>query len=148
MILAGTGSAPKARGQRRNHAEPQRGEWVTIAPLAVPVLPGLPRRAGLEGPWSLRTKRAWEAWRSDPASGMYGPAEVQGAIDLAYVYEQWVRDGTAALASEIRQRQDILGLSAKGKQDRRWRVASAAEEEAPAAVTQIRRLKVVATDAG
>jgi hypothetical protein len=37
---------------------------------------------------------AWKAWRSDPATGMYGPAEVQLALDLAYVYEQWVQDGT------------------------------------------------------
>jgi hypothetical protein len=75
---------------------------------------------------------------------MYGPAEVQLAVDLAYVYEQWVQEPTAALAAEIRQRQDGLGLSPKGKQDRRWRVTAAAEErEATAEVADIRPLRAV-----
>ena len=34
------------------------------------------------------------------------------------------------VAREVRQRQDDLGLSVKGKQDRRWRVASDELEEA------------------
>ena len=59
---------------------------------------------------------------------MYGPAEVQLAIDMAYIYEQWVREPTAALAAELRQRQDVLGLSPKGKQDRRWRVPRDVDE--------------------
>ena len=98
-----------------------------LKPLVKPVLPTLPKRTAHEGPWSARTKSAWAAWRADPASGMYGSAEVQVAIDLAYIYEQWVREPRAALAAEIRQRQDALGLSPKGKQDRRWRVPRAAD---------------------
>jgi hypothetical protein len=137
--MAGRGPAPKAFEQRRNHHEPQRGEWTPLAPLLKAVLPALPR-----DDWSARTKRAWEAWRKDPASAMYGPAEVQLAVDLAYVYEQWVREPTAALAAEIRQRQDGLGLSPKGKQDRRWRVVAAeAAPEVDAEVTELRPLRSV-----
>jgi hypothetical protein len=132
--VAGRGPAPKSFEQRRNHHEPQRGEWTPLPPLTKAVLPALPRDT-----WSERTKRAWEAWRKDPATGMYGPAEVQLAIDLAYVYEQWVGEATASLAAEIRQRQDGLGLSPKGKQDRRWRVsAAAAAEEQEGEVIELR----------
>lgn len=127
--MAGRGPAPKPKDQRRNRVPPARSEWVELKPLVKPVLPALPKRAAASGPWSARTKGAWAAWRQDPATGMYGPAEVQLALDLAYVYEQWVCDGTAALAAELRQRQDVLGLSPKGKQDRRWRVPR--EEDAP-----------------
>jgi hypothetical protein len=123
--MAGRGPAPKALEQRRNHHEPLRGEWTSLHPLKKAVLPTLPRDE-----WSARTRAAWAAWRRDPATSMYGPAEIQLAIDLAYIYEQWVLEPTAALASEIRQRQDGLGLSPKGKQDRRWRVTLAADEKA------------------
>lgn len=139
--MAGRGRAPKAQGERRNHHTPQRGEWIELPPLQAPVLPKLPK-----GAWSGRTEAAWEAWRSDPATGMYGPAEVQLAVDLAYVYEQWVQDGTAALAAELRQRQDGLGLSPKGKQDRRWRVIAEVEAQEIAATRvtpTTRRLRAV-----
>jgi hypothetical protein len=137
--MAGRGPAPKAIESRRNHHEPLRGEWTSLHPLAKAVLPPLPRDV-----WSARTKAAWAAWRRDPATTMYGPAEMQLAVDLAYVYEQWVRDPTAALAAEIRQRQDGLGLSPKGKQDRRWRVTTAPEvEESGAEVAELRPLRSV-----
>lgn len=141
--MAGTGMAPKLASERRNAHAPQRGEWVMLPPLERSVLPDLPDDA-----WSERTRGAWEAWRLDPATGMYGPAEKQLALDLAYVYEMWVREGTAALAAEIRQRLDGLGLSPKGKQDRRWRVAPAEAPVAPAqaprpAGATVRKLRAV-----
>jgi hypothetical protein len=138
--MAGRGPAPKALDQRRNHHEPLRGEWTSLHPLKSPVLPALPRGEK----WSSRTRAAWAAWRKDPATAMYGPAEVQLAVDLAHLYEEWVVRGGAKIASEIRQRQDGLGLSPKGKQDRRWRVTSAAPVEEPEAeVADIRPLKAV-----
>jgi hypothetical protein len=121
--MAGRGPAPKAFEQRRNHHEPLRGEWVTVPADGKSALSSLPRDS-----WSPRTKRAWEAWRKDPVTSLYGPAEAQLALDLAYIYEQWVQEPSSSLAGEIRQRQDGLGLSPKGKQDRRWRVVT----EAPA----------------
>lgn len=139
--MAGRGPAPKHPSQRRNRAAPQRGEWHDLPPLEGPVLPEI-----TEGVWSERTLSAWAAWRSDPATQMYSPADVQLAIDLAYVYEQWVDEPSAALASEIRQRLDGLGLSPKGKQDRRWRIA-AEEIDEPAAVSDpasnVRRIRAV-----
>lgn len=138
--MAGRGRAPKDASQRRNHHEPQRGEWVDLPPLTKKgVLPDLPK-----GTWSTRTESAWEAWRADPATGMYGPAEVQLIVDLAYIYELWVMEPTAALAAELRQRQDGLGLSPKGKQDRRWRVVAKAPVNTEPEKPEIRRLKVVA----
>lgn len=121
--MAGTGPAPKDPAQRRNRHEPKRGEWTNLPPLEHPVLPDLPL-----GEWSERTNTAWDAWRQDRATTQYGPAEIQVAIDLAYIYEEWVREPSASLAGEIRQRQDSLGLTPKGKQDRRWRVIDPEEE--------------------
>lgn len=126
--MAGRGPAPKPASQRRNRSKPQRGDWIDLPDLEEPLLPPLPL-----GEWSERTQSAWEAWRSDPATSQYGPAEISNAIDLAYVFEQWVQ-GDARLAAEIRLRQDGLGLTPKGKRDLRWRTP----EEAVAEVEQAR----------
>lgn len=135
--MAGTGRAPKDPAERRNRTPPSRGEWVDLEPLTKPVLPELP---GEE--WSPRTRVAWAAWRADPVTSQYSSADVQAAIDLAYVYEQWV-DGRA-VADEVRQRQDRLGLNPKGKRDLRWRVA---EPEEPAKATPKARKKSSARQA-
>jgi hypothetical protein len=137
--MAGRGPAPKAFEQRRNFSEPLRGEWVPVAAGAKSKLPALPKGDA----WSPRTKGAWKAWAQDPVTSLYGPADVQLAIDLAYLYEQWVEVGGSKLAGEIRQRQDGLGLSPKGKQDRRWSVVEDVAPEQEAEVTELRPLRSV-----
>lgn len=135
--MAGRGPAPKALEQRRNHHDPIRGDWTVLPPLKRRALPTLPKR---EGGWSERTKRAWEAWGKDPATGMFGPSELQAAVDMVYLYERWVETESLEAAKEVRQRLDGLGLSLKGKQDRRWRVTmdAPAKEDADAEVVVLR----------
>jgi hypothetical protein len=126
--MAGRGPAPAENRRRSN--EPARGEWIDLPLLdpKKPVLPALPKRAKGDGPWSARTRSAWKAWREDPATTQYGPAEVQAAIDLAYLHDEWARGGGSKIAVEVRQRMDGLGLTPKGKRDLRWRAASAVGE--------------------
>jgi hypothetical protein len=57
---------------------------------------------------------------------MYGPSDIQGAIDLLYLYEEMVQQGGVNRNKEVRQMRDGLGLSEKGKRDLRWRVSDAA----------------------
>lgn len=128
--MAGHGRAPKPPEQRRNRVPPKRGEWVELAPLSKPVLPALPKRAAKSGPWSARSRTAWKSWRADPVTGEYSEADIQAALDLIFIYEDWVRNGTASLAGEVRQRQDRLGLNPKGKRDLRWRIGSGEDEKA------------------
>lgn len=116
--MAGQGPPPADKRRRRN--EPARGDWVDLRKLDKPVLPALPKRPAKTGGWSARTRAAWKSWREDAVTAQYGPADIQAAIDLAFLYEDWVR-GEQQLAAEIRQRQDRLGLNPKGKRDLRWR---------------------------
>jgi len=44
---------------------------------------------------------------------------------LAELYELRIERSTIRLANEIRQVRDSLGLSPKGRQDRRWRIPQA-----------------------
>lgn len=127
------GPPPQEKRRRRNI--PARGEWVDLDPLSRRMLPDLPKRNPELGDWSDRTKRAWEAWSQDPVTAEYGPAEIQNAIDLAYLYEEWVRG--EGEPNEVRQWLDRLGLNAKGKRDLRFRLRKSdddeEEEKAPAA---------------
>jgi hypothetical protein len=116
--MAGRGPAPKDPSQRRRGQAPGRGEWVDLPPLEKPVLPDLPPLGGRRK-WSTRTLASWDAWRVDPATALYGPAEIAAAVELAYVMESMVRGEENA--AEVRLRADGLGLTAKGKRDLRWR---------------------------
>ena len=117
--MAGNGPAPQAVRRRRN--EPARGEWIDLPPLAKPVLGKLPARSRGEEPWSKRARATWEAWRSDPVSAMWSPADLAYAWDTLGLYES-----PKTLPSEIRLRMDGLGLTPKGKRDLRWRIGEAA----------------------
>lgn len=134
--MAGRGPAPKTNRQRRG--EPLRGEWIDLPHLENPVLPELPA-----GDWSQRTRDAWDSWRKDSVTSQYSRADIQAAVDLAYVYEQWVNEPTIAIAAEIRQRQDRLGLNPKGKRDLRWRTSEPAEvvEMPPPKRTRLRAVE-------
>lgn len=111
--MAGIGPAPKDSSQRRNRSLPLRGEWVDLQPLEAPVLPELAE----PHLWSERSRLKWEAWRQDPVSALWTPADVSFARDTLWLYEMM----KASTASEIRLREDALGLTPKGKRDLRWR---------------------------
>lgn len=131
--MAGRGPPPKPKDQRRNRGAPARGEWIDLPAVDEPILPDLPKRPRGTGRWHARTIAAWAAWRLDPATTQYGPAEVAAAVELAWNLDASVKNEAGAKASEVRLRMDGLGLTAKGKRDLRWRAPSerAAEETKP-----------------
>lgn len=120
--MAGTGPAPSENRRRRN--EPTRGDWIEIPQVNTAKAPRMP--AAPRGGWASGTKLAWKSWYADGASTMWGPGEGELVRQLAYLHHDLeTMEGThgkASLAAEIRQRCDGLGLTFKGKQDRRWRV--------------------------
>lgn len=129
--MAGTGRAPKAPTERRNHHSPIRGDWTELPSAVERGVPRLPARGRGRGAWSARTRAAWGAWWSDPASTQWTKADEDLVLHLADVYEEWIRAPSASLASEARQLRDSLGLTPKGRQDRRWRPASDVSDEPP-----------------
>jgi len=149
--MAGRGPAPKPASQRRNKNEKQRGDWTDIRePTGKP--PKMPVRGEGRGSWSPRTQRAWKAWWSDPVSTMWSPGDVELVEHLADVMEGWVRDpDSAGRATEVRQLRDVLGLTPKGRQDRRWVIAAAEIEdldEHRSAVEKMEELRKRASTSG
>ena len=125
--MAGRGPAPKPSSQRRRHGQPLRSEWVQLEPLVDPVLPPAKRE------WGDNAKRAWAAWRQDPVTAQWGPADVFFAMEICRLFDELP-------ASELRLRCDNVGVTPKGKRDLRWRTPEEAETIAKQA--PVRRLRL------
>lgn len=119
--MSGRGKVPKQPDQRLGHGTLRRGEWVVL-PASNPAKPPRMPTPAPAGGWSGRAREAWRSWWSDPAALMWSPGDLEQLTTLAFLRDDLARDPTAALASEVRRREDNLGLSSKGKQDRRWRI--------------------------
>ena len=130
--MAGRGRAPQENRRRRN--VPMRGEWVDLEPLEQPVLFELP-----EGEWRPATVATWEAWRNDPVTAQWSPADIGFAFDTICLHNTMNASG----ASEVRLRMDSLGLTPKGKRDLRWRLPKAEPEVAEVKPMPGRRLRAV-----
>jgi hypothetical protein len=128
--LAGRGPAPKDPSQRRRYNQPLRGEWVDLEPLDGLIL------SKADEKWSGRVKRLWEAWRSDPVTSQYGPADLAAIWDLAEQFE-------GLSESTQTNRMDRLGLTPKGKRDLRWRTVAEAATLAKQGA-KVHKLHVVA----
>lgn len=127
--MAGRGPAPK-EGPRHGREPRARGEWVDLPPVSR-AAPKLPR-----GTWPARTKKAWGSWWADPASTQWSEADEGAVVELAYLHAE-LANGRVSMASEVRLRMDILGLTQKGKRDLRWRIPAMPTVEV-AEVTDIR----------
>ncbi len=142
--MPGHGPAPKLPEQRSGRAVPTRGEWQDLPPLTKPLLPCLPRRSKDEGPWSHRTRQAWESWRADWATGIYGKAEIGQAVHVAYLFEDAVRSHRMpSMWAEVRQWLDRLGLTMKGKRDLRLRLADTTAAKPAQRTAKKSRLRLV-----
>lgn len=85
-----------------------------------------------KGGFSAASKREWERWWSSPMASMWDESD-RGTLEmLVRMVDEWWESPTTKLATEIRQVKDSLGLTPKGRQDRRWLLPSDdAVEEAP-----------------
>lgn len=134
--MAGQGRAPKPPEQRRNRTKPSAGEWREIpweSGLKVPKMPAAPK-----GGWRAATRRAWSCWWADGAASLWGPAEVELLETLVRAYDRFAR-GDLSVLSELRLRQDALGLTPKGKQQLRWRRGEGEAVETAAGSKRSRR---------
>jgi hypothetical protein len=132
--MAGRGPAPKPPEQRRRRNVPERGEWVDLAPLAAPVLEVAPKD------WPIEARDLWNAWREDPVTSTYTPADLVSLRQLCLRFGE-LQD------SEQRLRMDGLGLTPKGKRDLRLRVsAQAVDERGVPKGAEVRKLRIVAPE--
>jgi hypothetical protein len=106
------GPTPKDRSTRRRRNVPSGGEWIDLFPLEKPILQELGDEES-----STRARETWEAWRQDPATSQWSPADIAFASDTLTLVELNEREPRSSLAAEIRLRLDGLGLTPKGRRN-------------------------------
>jgi hypothetical protein len=122
------GRKPKPDGQKRNRNAPTH-EWRAVPNVAYAgKVPGLPRDIG----WPSSTRRWWRAISRMPHCVLWEPSDWQFALDTALVAKAF-HEGDTGRATELRQREKILGVTLDARRDLRIRyidpAAPPADEE-------------------
>ena len=135
--MPATGRKPKPEDQRRNKSRPVH-DWIEVldAPYDGPV-PAV-------GRLPARSKTWWTAITSMPHCIIWDASDWQFAVDTAHVHANWVREGKAGDAVELRQREKILGTTWDARRDLRIRyVSGVADESEPKPVSIDERRRAV-----
>lgn len=124
MALAGR--KPKPEGQSRNRAKPVH-EWTEVADVPFEDGPGLPDARSDGRPWPQRTREKWSAWSAMPHCKLWGPAEWDFALDSIEL-AALVHSGEPRHATELRNRERVLGTTGDFRRDLRIRYVEPAAD--------------------
>jgi hypothetical protein len=130
-----SGRKPKPQGQAR-HRVPPTHDWVEVERLPYEDGRELPESRVDGRPWSKRTRQKWDAWKSMPHAKLWGDAEWDFALDSIEI-AALVHDGEARHATELRNREKVLGTTLDYLRDLRIRYIDPVEQDAPAGVTKL-----------
>ena len=117
MALAGR--KPKPEGQARNRNKPVH-EWTEVENVPFSGGPKLPTRRTNGRGWLKRTRDKWAAWSSMPHCTLWGPAEWDFALDAIELAAQF-HEGDTRVATELRNREKVLGTTGDFRRDLRIR---------------------------
>lgn len=132
-----TGRKPKPEGQARNRNAPTH-DWTEVADVAFADPPKLPNKMPNGMPWPAATKRWWQVVSSMPHCSLWSDSDWQFAADTAFIAGIFHLQGANTYATELRNREKVLGTTADYRRDLRIRyVAPKSEPETPAEVTQL-----------
>ncbi|MET8648421.1 hypothetical protein [Nocardia aurea] len=120
------GRKPKPAGQARNRVKPVH-DWTEVENVPFESAPALPDARADGRPWSARTRQKWTAWSEMPHCKLWGPAEWDFALDSIELAAQF-HEGNPRVATELRNRERVLGTTADYLRDLRIRYVDAAVE--------------------
>lgn len=108
---------------RRNNPS-ERLPWVDLPAAGRPGdAPKLPTGAGLRA----AGKRLWKSVWSTPSATQWGEAEVPQAVLLCQLEDLWHQNRDQRLLTEMRHLRTALGLTAKARNELRWRIVDGDE---------------------
>ncbi|AYQ99943.1 terminase small subunit [Mycobacterium phage Nebkiss] len=107
-------------------------EWVEVENVPFEGAPELPRRSPAEvkvdgdtvmvtREWPEWALRKWRVWSSMPHCALWMPADWEHAFDCLEVAAEWIEKGGPGLATELRNREKRLGVTAEDRRDLRIR---------------------------
>ena len=126
-----TGPKPKAPELLRNQSPRAAHDWIEV-----PDRPYRGRKPKLPKETSAATQSWWRALSSMPHCVLWGPSDWAFAVDTARLH-----DGFATYATEIRQREKVMGTTVDARRDLRIRYVSEVQdaEPAPLSIEELRR---------
>lgn len=131
-----SGRKQKPPGQAVTRHKPIH-EWTEVERIPFDGGPGLPERRANGRPWPNEVKETWDAWRSMPHCRLWGPSDWRFAlqtIDIAAL----IHDGETKYATELRNREKVLGTTLDFRRDLRIRYVEPHDEKQQSAeVTNI-----------
>jgi hypothetical protein len=122
-----TGRKPKPDGQKRNRVKPTH-DWTEVANAPFEGGPKLPKRMPNGLPWPSATQRWWAVISAMPHCTLWSESDWQYAFDTAYVAGIFHMQGSNTYATELRNREKVLGTTADYRRDLRIRYVDQAEE--------------------
>ena len=131
------GRKAKPAGQAVNKHKPTH-DWTEVARLPFEDGPELPAARSDGRPWSDRIKAKWDTWRSLPHAKLWGPAEWDFALDTIEIAALLHEKGSPSFATELRNREKVLGTTLDYLRDLRIRYVDPPSESGQSAeVTNI-----------
>ncbi len=109
------GSKPSDQPVRRRN-KPEHG-WTEVDAIPFECGPDLPPKRGA---WTKATRRWWQAVRTMPHCALWDPSDWQFAMDTAYVAAAF-HAGNIKAATELRQREKVMGTTVDARRDLRIR---------------------------
>lgn len=129
------GRKPKPEGQKRNRMKPAH-DWVEVLRVPFKGAPKLPRQMPDGRAWPAWTKRWWATVSSMPHCVLWDEADWQFATDTALIAAA-LHTGDTRVATELRNREKVLGTTVDFRRDLRIRYVDEIQAEEAAGVTNI-----------
>ena len=104
------GPAPKPKGQARHRIQSPH-DWVEVVKVPFEDGPDLPPFRADGRQWTDRIRAKWDAWRTMPHAKLWGPAEWDFALDAIELAALLHEKGSSNLATELRNREKVLGTT-------------------------------------
>lgn len=105
-----SGAVPKPPGQAvTRHAKAH--DFIDVENVAFEGGPDLPEKMSNGMPWPQRTRDKWDVWRAMPHCRLWSAAEWDFALDTIEVAASFHLSGHQAFATELRNREKILGTT-------------------------------------
>lgn len=130
------GRKPKPAGQAVNRTKPTH-DWTEVVDTPFKDGPKLPTKRPDGRAWPAWTKRWWNVVRAMPHCALWTQSDWEFAFDTAELKAKFHTEGGTGLATEIRNRERVLGTTADYRRDLRIRYVEAVEQDAPAEVTNL-----------
>jgi hypothetical protein len=136
--MPATGRKPKPEGQAVNRHRPTH-EWNDVIDVPFEDGPKLPSRQPTGPAWPARTKRWWSIISAMPHCRLWTASDWEFALDTAQVAAE-MHSGNVRVATELRNRERVLGTTVDYRRDLRIRyVPPTVEQELdePASVSRL-----------